>query len=68
MEIKLGDIIKYFFPSPLSRTKNSIVGHVDYIGENFIFLKSSTNIRVKVSFKNFNKIKKIGSLEFVEQA
>ncbi len=68
MEIKLGDIIKYFFPSPLSSTKNSIVGRVDYIGDSFIFLKSSNNIRVKVSFKNFNKIKKIGSLEFVEQA
>jgi hypothetical protein len=67
MEIKIGDIIKYFFPSPVSRTKHSIVGHVDYIGDSFIFIKSRDNIRVKVSFKNFGKIKKIGSLELLKK-
>lgn len=63
MDIKHGDIIKYYFPHPLSITKNSIVGHVDYIGEDFIFLQSGENIRLKITFKNFGNIRKLGSIE-----
>lgn len=63
MEIKHGDIIKYFFPRPLSIAKNSIVGRVDFIGEDYIFIKSSENIRLKISFKNFDNIRILGSIE-----
>ena len=63
MEIKQGDIIKYFFPYPMSNLRNNIVGQVDYIGDDFIFIKSNANIRLKISFKNFHQIKKLGSIE-----
>ncbi len=63
MEIKQGDLIKYLFPYPMSKVKNSIVGKVDYIGDDFIFIKSNANIRLKISFKNFDHIKKLGSIE-----
>ena len=63
MKIKQGDIIIYSFPFLLSNVKNKIVGHVDFIGDDFIFIKSNENVRLKVSRKNFSNIKKIGSIE-----
>lgn len=63
MEIKYGDILKYSFPFAMSNIKNNFVGQVDYIGDDFIFIKNSSNMRLKILFKNFNHVKKLGSLE-----
>lgn len=63
MELKEGDIIKYRFPHLMSRVRNNIVGQVDYIGEDYIFIKSHANIRFKLSLKNVENIKKLGSIE-----
>ena len=63
MQIKEGDIIIYSFPFLLSHAKNKFVGHVEYIGADFIFIKDSKNIRLKISSNNYKNIKKIGSLE-----
>ena len=57
MEIKYGDILKYSFPFAMSNIKNN------FVGDDFIFIKNSSNMRLKILFKNFNHVKKLGSLE-----
>ena len=63
MEIKYGDIIKYSFPFAMNTVKNIFVGQVDFIGHDFIYIKNRSNTRLKVLFKNFNNVSKLGSVE-----
>lgn len=57
MDIKIGDKVKYLFPSPMVAEKSFFVGIVDFIGDTFVTLRNEQNICLKVSFKNFHLIK-----------
>lgn len=54
MEIYIGKKMIYKFPAPKDISKNYFIGIVDYIGETFITLKDETNIRLKITMKNFH--------------
>lgn len=57
--MQIGDTVRYTFPSPLKTGKKFVTGVIEFIGESLITVKCHDNSRLKVSFKNFNKIKRI---------
>ena len=63
MEIKQGDIVRYSFPYRMGNFKNKIIGRVDSVGKDSIFVKISENARFSISFKDFDNLKIIGSIE-----
>ena len=56
MDITSGDLIKYRFPEPGKRGLKEITGRIETVTEDYVLLLSDSNIRVKVSFKNFEYI------------
>ena len=56
MDITSGDLIKYRFPEPGKQGLRVITGRIETITENYVLILSDANIRVKVSFKNFEYI------------
>jgi hypothetical protein len=59
MEFKLGERIKYFFPNPKSSSKPFFIGLIENVADNHI--KNDENITLKVSFANFDLLKRIKS-------
>jgi hypothetical protein len=53
MSFKQGDKLRYYFPNPLNSNQKFFDGIVESISEYYIYLKNQNNIRLKVSFKNF---------------
>lgn len=62
MELKQGDIVRYSYPYLLKRTKNNIVGKVEIIGEDFVFIRNR-DVEIKIPSIFYNGITKIGSIE-----
>ena len=65
--MKVGDFVKYYFPLPLKKDKNTVSGIISFISETAIRIDCVDNTKLKVTAKNFGKIKKIsGRKETVE--
>lgn len=56
MNIGKGMKIKYEFPNPVSRKEKIIEGVVDFVGQNFVRIKTD-KITLKISYKNFDRLK-----------
>lgn len=61
MDIKIGDIVKYTFPNPVSKTSKSVTGVVESLDEFYLVLLTEEKIRLKVRFKNFENLKIVKS-------
>ena len=57
--MKVGDFVKYYFPVPLKKDKNTVSGIISFVSETVIRIDCIDNTKLKVSAKNFGKIKKI---------
>ena len=53
MDFSVGDNVKYRFPEPSNNRELFFKGKIENISESFVFIKNEENIRLKVSFKNF---------------
>lgn len=56
MEIKNGDKVRYKFPEPKAGGLKEFTGHIELITEDYIIMQSDLNIKLKVSFQNFEYI------------
>ena len=66
MDFEIGDLVRYTFPEYLNMEQQSIVGHIEHIGEEHIQIKAGS-ILLKVSFKNFDNIEYIGGDKIYEE-
>lgn len=64
MDINIGDRILYKFPNPILKEQKSVVGTVESIDDFYVILKTEDNIRLKVTFKNFDYLKKIANEKY----
>ena len=62
MELKQGDIVRYSYPYLLKRMKNNIVGKIESIGEDYVFIRNR-DVELKIPSIYYNGITKIGSVE-----
>lgn len=61
MEIKEGDVVRYYFPNPANSEQKFFVGIVTTIQDDYVFILNERNIRLKVSFKNYHLIEPVGN-------
>ncbi len=53
MDFTVGDNVKYRFPEPSNNRELFFKSKIENISDSFVFIKNEKNIRLKVSFKNF---------------
>ncbi|RJP57471.1 MAG: hypothetical protein C4543_09765 [Ignavibacteriales bacterium] len=56
MEINIGDKIQYTFPNPDKASNKFVLGTVEFINEFFIVIITDEKVKIKINFKNFDKI------------
>lgn len=56
MELKVGDKVRYIFPEPKNLMESEFVGVIETLADSYIYLKNDRNIRLKVTYKNFQHI------------
>lgn len=66
MEIKIGDKILYIFPNPIVENQKSVVCIVESIDEFYVQLRTENNIKLKVTFKNFDYLQPITEEDYSE--
>ena len=59
MEFSIGESVKYRYPNPLNDNEHFFIGKIESISDEFVFIKNEKNIRLKVSFKNFDYVSAI---------
>jgi len=57
MDINVGDRIIYTFPNPIIKNKTYVIGRVESIDDFYINIRTDNNIKLKITFKNFDYIK-----------
>ena len=63
--MKNGDLVKYLFPSPKTELKREVSAVITFVSDTIIILKCEDGSRLKVSFKNFDKIIPVKQEEIV---
>ncbi|MDZ7764121.1 MAG: hypothetical protein U5K00_06795 [Melioribacteraceae bacterium] len=61
MDIKVGDIVKYTFPNPVSSKSKSVTGVVESLDEFYLVLLTEEIVRLKGRFKNFENLEVVKS-------
>lgn len=61
MDIKVGDVVKYSFPNPVSMNSKSVTGVVESLDEFYLVLLTEERVRLKVRFKNFENLEIVES-------
>lgn len=61
MDIKVGDVVKYNFPNPVSMNSRSVTGLVESLDEFYLVLLTEEKVRLKVRFKNFENLEIVES-------
>jgi len=56
MSYSIGDYVQYKYPNPINNNEHVFIGKIESISDEYIFIKNEKNIRLKVSFKNFDYI------------
>ena len=54
--MRVGDIVKYHFPSPRDENKKFILAIVSFVGDSKIVLDCEDGSCLMISFKNFDNI------------
>lgn len=54
--MKVGQVVKYFFPDPIDGKKKSIVAIVAYVGESKVVLDCVDGTCLMVSYRNYDRI------------
>lgn len=54
--MKDGELVKYRFPEPKTGSEKTFTGRIELVTEDYIVLQSETNVKLRVSFKNFEYI------------
>ena len=54
--MKVGQVVKYFFPDPVDEKEKSIVAIIAYVGESKVVLDCVDGTCMMVSSRNFDRI------------
>ena len=65
--MKVGDIVKYNFPSPVNENKKSILAIISFISESKLVLDCEDGTCLMVSAKNFDNIEIMRSINAKEK-
>ena len=60
--MKVGDVVKYYFPNPKSLNKIYVLGIITYIGDSSIIIDCEDATKMKVSLKNFDRVELVKSV------
>jgi hypothetical protein len=61
MDFIIGEKVKYYFPNPKNSAKKFFIGFIENISENHIVMRNDENITLKVSFANYDLLKRFTS-------
>jgi len=67
MQIECGDRVKYFFPEPENKKDISVTGIIEDITDLYVFLRTENNVKMKISYKNFDLIRHLNLIELQEE-
>ncbi len=65
--MKVGDVVKYHFPTPLKKGKNSVLGIVTFISDTVISIDCVDMTKLKISQRNFINIELVNSIDKVKK-
>lgn len=51
-----GSKIIYRFPNPKPGNDNFVIGIIEYIGDAFVNIRTTDNIMLKITYKNYDRI------------
>lgn len=66
MIYEIGDLVKYSFPEPGKKDKDSITGRVIKSDLEKVVIQCVDNTKLVISFKNFEKIELLQGTEVLE--
>jgi hypothetical protein len=59
--MRVGDVVKYYFPQPKHEDKKFILAIISFVGESKLVLDCEDGSCLMISFKNFERIEIMNS-------
>ncbi len=60
--MKVGDVVKYHFPTPVKKEKTAVLGIITFISDSVIKIDCADTTKLRITGRNFDKIELVSSV------